>query len=378
MSITLTDARIVTPEGVHEGWLTIEDGRITHVGHGSAPGPGLGLGGRYVVPGFVDIHTHGGVGGSFPTGDQEEAHRIAALHAGHGTTTIVASLVTASRDDLARAASSLADLCEDGVLAGIHFEGPYISKARCGAHNPALLRDPSAQEFTELLKAGRGHVRMLTVAAELPGALNIIREAVANNVIAALGHSDATYEQTLQGIDAGGSVATHLYNAMPSLHHRDPGPVAALLEDERVTIELINDGVHVHPAMLRLAYDVAGPGRTALITDAMAATGMGDGVYGLGPMRVEVVDGVARLAGGGSIAGSTLTMDVAFRRSVQLVGLSLTEAAEVASLTPARVLGLSDRLGSVSVGKQADLVVLTDDLEVSGVMRHGSWITEPR
>ncbi|WP_433251658.1 N-acetylglucosamine-6-phosphate deacetylase [Streptosporangium sp. CA-135522] len=377
MSITLADARIVTPEGVHEGWLTIEDGRITHVGQGSAPGAGHSLAGRYVVPGFVDIHNHGGAGGSFPTGDPDQAARIAALHTRHGTTTLMASLVTAALDDLAAAASSLADLCEDGLLAGIHFEGPYISRARCGAHDPGLLREPSPQEFAGLLKAGRGHVRMLTIATELPGALDTIREAVANNVIAALGHSDATYEQTIAGIDAGGSVATHLYNAMPPLHHREPGPIAALLEDERVTIELINDGVHVHPAMMRLAYDVAGPGRTVLITDAMAAAGMGDGVYGLGPMKVDVVDGVARLAEGGSIAGSTLTMDVAFRRSVRQVGLSLPEAAEIASLTPARVLGLADRLGSVSVGKQADLVVLTDDLEVAGVMKHGSWITEP-
>jgi N-acetylglucosamine-6-phosphate deacetylase len=219
---------------------------------------------------------------------------------------------------------------------------------------------------------------MLTIAAELPGALDTIREAVANNVIAALGHSDATYEQTIAGIEAGGSVATHLYNAMPPLHHRDPGPIAALLEDERVTVELINDGVHAHPAMVRLAYDVAGPGRTALITDAMAAAGAGDGVYGLGTMKVDVTGGVARLAEGGSIAGSTLTMDVAFRRAVQEVGLSLSEAAEIASLTPARVLGLADRLGSVSVGKQADLVVLTDELEVAGVMRQGAWITEPK
>ncbi|MFF3441037.1 N-acetylglucosamine-6-phosphate deacetylase [Streptosporangium sp. NPDC002721] len=378
MSITLADARVVTPEGVHEGWLTIEDGRITHVGQGSAPGAGLGLAGRYVVPGFVDIHNHGGAGGSFPTGDPDQASRAVDLHARHGTTTLMASLVTASPDDLARAASSLADLCEDGLLAGIHFEGPYISAARCGAHNPALLRDPSPGELSGLLKAGRGHVRMITIAAELPGALDTVREATANGVIAALGHSDATYEQTISGIEAGGSVATHLYNAMPPLHHRDPGPIAALLQDERVTVELINDGVHLHPAMTRLAFEVAGPGRTALITDAMSAAGAGDGVYGLGPMTVNVVDGVARLAEGGSIAGSTLTMDVAFRRAVREVGLSLSEASEIASLTPARVLGLADRLGSVAVGKRADLVVLTDDLEVSGVMRGGTWITEPR
>ncbi|GIH75791.1 N-acetylglucosamine-6-phosphate deacetylase [Planobispora longispora] len=380
MTMTLADARVVTPEGVHDGWLTIEDGRITHVGQGTAPGPGRSLGGRYVVPGFVDIHNHGGAGGSFPTGDPDEASRIAALHARHGTTTLVASLVTASLDNLARATSALADLCEDGLLAGIHFEGPYIAKARCGAHDPALLREPSVREFRELLAAGRGHVRMLTIASELPGALDTIREAAANGVIAALGHSDADYGRTIAGIEAGARVATHLYNAMPQLGHRDPGPIAALLEDERVTVELVNDGVHVHPAMLRLAYRAAGAGRTALITDAMAAAGVGDGSYGLGPLKVDVVDGVARLAdgpGAGSIAGSTLTMDVAFRRAVHELGLSLPEAAEVTSRTPARVLGLSDQLGSVSAGRRADLVVLTDGLEVAGVMRHGAWITEP-
>ncbi|NUR82551.1 MAG: amidohydrolase family protein, partial [Nonomuraea sp.] len=161
MSLTLADARIVTPEGIHEGWLTIEDGRITHVGHGSAPGPGLSLGGRHVVPGFVDIHNHGGAGGSFPTGDQDKARDAVALHRRHGTTTMVASLVTDGLDGLARAASSLAELCEDGLLAGIHFEGPYIARARCGAHDPSLLRDPSPQELSVLVKAARGHARMV-------------------------------------------------------------------------------------------------------------------------------------------------------------------------------------------------------------------------
>ncbi len=377
MSLTLADARIVTPEGVHEGWLTIEDGRITHVGHGSAPGSGLSVGGRHVVPGFVDLHNHGGAGGSFPTGEQDKARDAVALHRRHGTTTTVGSLVTDSIEGLTRAAASLAELCEEGLLAGIHLEGPYISMARCGAHDPALLREPSPQELTGLVKAGRGHIRMLTIAPELPGALDTIRTAVAEGVIAAIGHSDADYDKTIEGIEAGATVATHLYNAMPPLGPRAPGPVAALLDDERVTVELVNDGVHVHAAMLRLAYEVAGPGRTVLITDAMSATGLGDGDYALGSMRVHVRDGVARLAEGGSIAGSTLTMDVAFRRGVQEVGMSLPDAVQVASLTPARVLGLADRIGSIAVGKAADLVVLSDSLEVDGVMKDGLWITEP-
>jgi N-acetylglucosamine-6-phosphate deacetylase len=152
MSLTLADARIVTPEGVHDGWLTIEDGRITHVGHGSAPRTGHSLGGRHIVPGFVDVHNHGGAGGSFPTGDQDQARRAVELHQRHGTTTMVASLVSGPVEELARAASSLAELCDEGLLAGIHFEGPYISRARCGAHDPKALRDPSPEEFALSLR----------------------------------------------------------------------------------------------------------------------------------------------------------------------------------------------------------------------------------
>ncbi|YCK42501.1 N-acetylglucosamine-6-phosphate deacetylase [Actinomadura sp. ATCC 39365] len=333
--------------------------------------------GRHVAPGFVDIHNHGGAGGSFPTGDQDKARDAVALHRRHGTTTMMASLVTDALDELSRAASSLAELCEEGLLAGIHFEGPYIAKARCGAHNPALLREPSPQELSGLVKAARGHARMVTVAAELPGGLDTIRTAVGEGLIAALGHSDADYDQAIAAIEAGATVATHLYNAMPQLGHRAPGPIAALLEDERVTVELVNDGVHVHAAMLRLAYEVAGPGRTVLITDAMAATGLGDGDYVLGPMRVRVTDGVARLVEGGSIAGSTLTMDAAFRRGVRKLGMSLPDAVQVASLTPARVLGLAEEIGSIAVGKAADLVVLSGELEVDGVMKNGDWISEP-
>jgi N-acetylglucosamine-6-phosphate deacetylase len=361
--------------------VTIEDGHITLVGRGAAPGQGLDLGGRHLVPGFVDMHHHGGAGGSYPAAvteaAAEEAVRAARFHLGHGTTTGVASLVTAAPGDLARAAAVLAGLCDDGVFAGIHLEGPYIARARCGAHDPTLLRDPDPAELAGLVRAGRGHIRMVTVAPELPGALDTIRRAVAEGVIAAIGHSDATYEQTAAGIAAGATVATHLFNALPSLHPRSPGPVAALLEDGRVTVELINDGFHVHPAMIRLARAAAGPGRTALITDAMAAAGLGDGDYRLGSMSVTVVNGEARLAGGGSIAGSTLTMDEAFRRAVLEAGLTLPEAAEAASLTPARVLGLAGRVGSIEAGKDADLVVLSGDLRVDGVMRRGEWVTRP-
>jgi len=228
-----------------------------------------------------------------------------------------------------------------------------------------------------LVAAARGAARMVTLAAELPGGIDSVRLLADLGVIAAVGHTDATYEQTVEAIDAGATVATHLFNAMPPLQHREPGPIAALLEDERVTVELINDGTHLHPSVLELAFGSAGAARVALITDAMDAAGFGDGLYDLGPLKVEVRQGVARLVEGGSIAGSTLTLDTAFKRAVTLDGIALPDAVQAISANPARLLGLSDRIGSLEPGKDADLVVLDGDYEVVGVMRKGEWVVRP-
>ncbi len=218
---------------------------------------------------------------------------------------------------------------------------------------------------------------MVTLATELPGGIDSVRLLAEHGVIAAIGHTDATYEQTAEAIDAGATVATHLYNAMPALGHRVPGPIAALLEDERVTIELINDGTHLHPAALELAYHRAGADRVAFITDAMDAAGFGDGTYLLGPLEVEVRDGVARLAEGGSIAGSTLTLDTAFKRAVTVDRLPVEDVVRSVSANPARLLGVDDRVGSLEPGKDADLVVLDADFTLRGVMRKGAWVIEP-
>ncbi|MFJ3217947.1 N-acetylglucosamine-6-phosphate deacetylase, partial [Kitasatospora sp. NPDC086801] len=215
----------------------------------------------------------------------------------------------------------------------------------------------------------------VTLAPELPGGLDSVRMLADLGVIAAVGHTDSEYATTLEAIDAGASVATHLFNAMPGIAHRAPGPIVALLEDERVTVELINDGVHLHPSVLDLAYGTAGASRVALITDAMGAAGMGDGRYPLGPLQVEVRDGVAMLPDGSSIAGSTLTLDVAFKRSVTVNGLTLDQAVESLSATPARLLGLADSIGSLEAGKHADLVVLDSaGYDLVAVMRRGRWI----
>ncbi|WP_267242690.1 N-acetylglucosamine-6-phosphate deacetylase [Streptomyces sp. PR69] len=373
----LTGARVVLPTGVvDQGRVIVERGRIAGAAHPDAPA--LDLSGHWIVPGFVDIHNHGGGGASFTSGSAEDVLRGVATHREHGTTTLMASTVTGDLGFLAHRAGFLSELVEQGDLAGIHFEGPFISPCRKGAHSEALLRDPDPAEVRKLLDASRGAARMVTLATELPGGIDSVRLLAEHGVIAAVGHTDATYEQTVEAIEAGATVATHLFNAMPPLGHRAPGPIAALLEDERVTVELINDGTHLHPAALELAFHRAGAQRVAFVTDAMDAAGFGDGRYQLGPLEVEVKEGVARLVEGGSIAGSTLTLDTAFRRAVTVDRLPVEDVVQAISANPARLLGMYDTVGSLEPGKDADLVVLDDSFTLKGVMRKGEWVVEPQ
>ncbi|WP_369206784.1 N-acetylglucosamine-6-phosphate deacetylase [Streptomyces sp. PU-14G] len=373
----LTGARVVLPDGVHEDGTVTVEGR--HLVDAASPGEAeeTDLGGHWVVPGFVDMHVHGGGGASFSAGDHEESLTVIDTHRRHGTTTMAASTVTGDLDDLSRQAGSLSELAEQGELAGIHFEGPFIACNRRGAHEESLLRDPDPGDVRKLLDAARGHAVMMTLAPERPGGLDSVRLLADSGVIAAVGHTDGSYESTREAIDAGATVATHLFNAMPPLGHRAPGPVTALLEDPRVTVELINDGIHLHPAALQLAFRAAGADRVAFITDAMGAAGMGDGRYPLGNLEVEVREGVARLVEGDSIAGSTLTLDRAFQRAVTVDGLPVADAVAALSANPARLLGVADRVGSLEPGKLADLVVLDERFELTGVMRHGTWVVPP-
>ncbi|MGX1560438.1 N-acetylglucosamine-6-phosphate deacetylase [Streptomyces sp. NPDC055506] len=373
----LTGATVVLPTGtVQDSQLIIDGTRISRTTPENAQV--IDVTDHYVVPGFIDLHNHGGGGASFTSGSAEDILKGIHTHRLHGTTTLVASTVTGDLDFLSQRAGLLSELAEQGEIAGVHFEGPFISPCRKGAHAEDLLRDPHPADVRKLIEAARGQAKMVTLATELPGGLDSVRLLAEQGVIAAIGHTDATYEQTVQAIDAGATVATHLFNAMPPLGHRSPGPIAALLEDDRITVELINDGTHLHPAAFQLAFHHAGADRVAFITDAMDAAGFGDGRYWLGPLEVEVADGVARLVEDGTIAGSTLTLDRAFKRAVTVDGLSVEDAVQALSATPARLLGMSDRIGTLEPGKDADLVLLDADFDLKGVMRRGEWVVGPQ
>ena len=395
-SFTVAADHLVTPDGVlTPGWLRVDGGRIAATGAGDPPVP-ADRRGHWALPGFIDMHVHGGGGASFTEGGPGDARRAAGFHRAHGTTRIIASLVTAPVPQLERRLDMLAALADEGVIDGIHLEGPFLSAARCGAQDPRYLIEPDPDTFARLHAAARGWLKMITIAPELPGAFAVIRAATAAGVIAAAGHTDASAAVTAAAVTAGVSHATHLCNGMRPLGHRDPGPVGALL-DARVSCEIIPDGVHLDDIMVRLIARAVGQGNLVLITDAMAAAGMPDGRYRLGELDVRVAGGVARLVTApdtpapaspgsgagpgvavtgpiGSIAGSTATMDQVVRRAVSAVGLPVADAAAAAATTPARRLGLAAETGALRPGLTADLVLLDDSYQLATVVAAGTIV----
>ncbi|MDR0847683.1 MAG: N-acetylglucosamine-6-phosphate deacetylase [Propionibacteriaceae bacterium] len=382
---------MLTPTGlVKNGWVRVEGDRIvdassagerppdeTVVGAGVHSVTEVNLAGEGVVdvdgvlsPGFVDVHSHGGGGTNFGDG-VDQARTVLATHLAHGTTTMLASLVTGSIETLETQIRALSALVETGELAGVHLEGPWLSEHFKGAHEESLLVDPDLDDVTRLLDACTDVVRMVTIAPEKPGALDAIALMTSRGVVVAIGHTGADYDEALAGIAAGARGTTHLFNAMPPLLHRRPGPVLACWADPRMWVELVCDGVHVHPDLIAHVARTK-PDKVVLITDAMAAAGFTDGDYLLGALPVEVRDGIALIAGTTTIAGSTLTLDKAVRTAVR-AGVPLEVALRAATCNPADYLGLS-HVGRIAKGLFADFVVLDDDCNVTRVMRHGQWV----
>jgi N-acetylglucosamine-6-phosphate deacetylase len=360
---------------VDDFWMLVDAETITATGSGRAPSAEetIDIGGDWLVPGFIDLHCHGGGGHSYDD-DADEIRAAIATHRAHGTTRSVLSLVANPLAQLRASLSIIADLAEaDPLILGSHLEGPFLSMERRGAHNPAYLRAPLPYELEELIGASRETLRQLTIAPELPGSLEAIDILVEAGIAVAIGHTQADFDQAGEAFDRGARILTHAFNAMEGIHHRAPGPIIAAFEDERVTIELILDGLHVHPDVVGMAFRAA-PGRIALVTDAMAAAGSSDGDYRLGSLNVTVRDGLAVLSGTDTIAGSTLTQDAALRCAVEQAGVHPIDAIAALTAIPARALGLDHRLGYLKPGFAADAVVLDRGLHVQRVWANGHLV----
>ena len=378
--IALRASRLYTPqEEIQNPLLLIEDGLISAVSSRAQQdvpknATVFDFADAILAPGFVDIHMHGGAGLDVMRAAPAEMPHLNRFLTTHGVTGYFPTTVAAPLDQTCRALERLADAIEaaqgiaagkgDGVQArplGIHLEGPFLSHKRRGVHPPEYLVEPTLEIFERLWQAARGHVRMLTIAPELPGALEVIAEAARRKVCVSIGHSDAVLEAARAGVRAGARHATHTFNAMRPLDHRDPGILAEVLTDRLLTADIIVDGIHVEPEVVQIFLQLKGVERAVLITDAMAAAGMPDGIYQLGPLQVEVRDGKCTLDG--KLAGSSLTMDRAVRNVVRFAGWSLRDAVRAATLNPTRAVGLQQH-GALVPGAEADIVVLSPTGEV--------------
>jgi N-acetylglucosamine-6-phosphate deacetylase len=382
-TILLHAARALTPTTeLTDAGILIRDGVIEAVGPRQdmtlpSGAREISAAGQTAIPGFIDIHIHGAGGHDVMEGTGEAMSTVAQTLARHGTTSFVATTVTASPDDTCRSVERIAryitqqfeTLQPKAEVLGVHYEGPFINKARRGVHPAEWVQLPSAELLQRFVQAAAGKARILTIAPELLGAIPCIHAAREAGIVVAMGHTDATYEQARAGIVHGARHAVHVYNAMRPFSHRDSGVIGAVLTSQEVTAELIADGIHVEEAAMRLLLQAKGPGCVILISDGLSATGMPDGKYMLGNFEVTVAGGVCRNAEG-KLAGSTLTLDRALRNVVAL-GISLPDAVRMLTTNPAKLLGIEFKKGALRTGADADIVLLDENLQLTNVWTRG-------
>ncbi|MDQ6418732.1 N-acetylglucosamine-6-phosphate deacetylase [Paenibacillus sp. LHD-117] len=385
--IIISNVRIVLENEIAEGYVVVDNGTIAEIGRTEGAAferdgkPVVDGQGGWLLPGFIDVHVHGGFGGDFMNADRESYDRITAFHARHGTTGMLATTMTASKEAIEAVLEAVTDYQRGGMaytpLLGVHLEGPFISEKWPGAQNPAYINDPQLPWLKAWTERHPGLIKLLTLAPEKNGAVETIAWLAGQGIVAAAGHTDAVYDEVVAAADAGLSHAVHTYNAMRGLHHRQPGTLGAVLTDDRIHAELIADGEHVHPAAIKLMLAAKPKDRIILITDAIEAAGMPDGEYELGGLAVTVKNGTARLSEGGALAGSSLTMISAFRFMLNGgFGLTMNDVSRMASGNPARELGIDDRTGSIAVGKFADLVLVDASLNVTRTWVQGRTVFE--
>lgn len=382
--LAITGGAVVTPDKVIEqGVVLCEEGRIKAIGASgeieAEPGSQIiNATGRVVTPGFIDTHFHGSGGDDVMANGAEGIRRIARALLKFGVTGFLATTIAARHEELMRtvedaiAAEEKDSANPEGAeILGLHIEGPYINPKFKGAQPEWGIRDPNFDELNQLLDAAAGRIKIMTIAPELPGALEMIRMLKNAGVAPSVGHSEADYDTALAAIEAGATRATHLFNAMSGVHHRKPGLAAAVLNEPGICAEMICDGVHVNPHMVSLAWKAKGRDAITLVTDATAAQGVGDGVFTLGDFQIQVRGPLCTLMDGVTIAGSVLTMNRAIGNAIAYTGMSLIDAARTSALAPAEACGVSHRKGSIEIGKDADIAILNSDFTVSQAVRAG-------
>jgi N-acetylglucosamine-6-phosphate deacetylase len=381
-------SRIFTPhEEILDSVIVVEDGKITQIGHRDEvripeDAEHFPAGDKFVIPGFVDVHIHGAGGHDVMEGTAEAIAKVAATVARRGTTSLVATTVTAPPEETCKSLKGIARYIRSprntesrfaAEVLGIHLEGPFINPARRGVHPLDAIVPPSKELFEGFVAAADGFIKIITLAPELPGALDLVELAVSGGIVASMGHTDATYEQAVAAIKRGVTHAAHVFNAMRPFSHRDTGVIGAVLTHSGVTAELIADGHHVDSPAVEILLHSKGLEGVLLVSDGTAATGMRNGNYRLGNFEVSVADGVVRNSEG-KLAGSTLTLDRALKHIVAL-GVPPIEAVRMVTLQPARRLGLGGKKGVIAVGADADIVILEPDLRLAGVMTRGAGLT---
>lgn len=382
MRTFIRNGTLITPTRTLPGHcLVIKDGTISAVLPDEQAGPKaadtvIDAGGMYVTPGLIDMHIHGCAGADTMDAAPDTLPVMSRFLASHGVTAFLPTTISSAGESINAAICAYRKYktaCTAARPLGLHLEGPYLNPLYTGAQPVTWLRKPNPAEYEAWLESG--DVRMITLAPELDGALELVRAAVKSGIRAAAGHSDAAFEEALKAADEGLSISAHTFNGMGPLHHRRPGLVGAALSDERIYTELIADGVHVHPAMIRLAVKAKGVQRVLLVTDAMRATGLPDGEYDLGGQNIQVRGGVA-LTRSGNLAGSTLTLDAAIRNAMHFCGIDFGDALRMASLTPAQALGLDRQKGCLQPGADADVVLWDEDYTVHRTLVEGITVFE--
>lgn len=386
--IKIFNARIITPYRLLDGATLLTAGnRIAAVSEGDIEAPdafALDAGGKYLAPGFIDLHVHGGGGHDFMDGTEDAFIRIAALHARHGTTAMTPTTLSCEREELVqtlRAYETAARVIPGGGFLGMHLEGPYFAQSQRGAQDPKYIRLPDPEEYREILSRFP-FISRWSAAPELSGALDFADHLRASGVLAAWAHTDAVYEEVLEGFERGFTHATHLYSAMQGVTRRGTtrfaGAVEAAFLIDEMTVEIIADGIHLPPPLLRLVYKIKGADRTALITDAMRGAGMPPGESILGSrhngLKVIIEDGVAKLPDRSAFAGSVATADRLVRNMVELAGVPLCDAVRMITATPAAIMGVADRKGSLIPGKDADLVLFDERINIHCTIAGGKII----